>query len=418
MEIHQKKAGPDYHRLKTMVKRSIEQKLRTKNFEARNGRFETSAVVKNQGAKQGEQGSLGDCWQWKANRQCSKGDNCSFRHVPKKRAKIDTAEPFSRIFYAAECETMHREPRVPEAEARVGKWLDGRARITSKEIAQLPFCEKWHSPECLFYKSERGCKFGDKCSYEHRQVYEQPSKKSKKNGDRSAVAMLKKYDLHDGIIEYTTIGLRISGYGAAEVFIDFTEELYHIETDPTCSIHQNRIAFCQLFEHSLIFVHPFFSWHTLIKCSIRSYQRHVTFGSRTLKSKSREFRPSSDRSVCRFPFNMVAEQVRLGVGERISERICEQIADVHVPQVAVQVLGETKTPSRDRTLQGTAEHILDVLVPDMVEQLVKLPKTVSENRIQELTVEHIVVDIPVLQVAEELVEVSKVFPMAFCGADQ
>ena len=28
METHQKKAGPDYHRLKTMVKRSIEQNLR------------------------------------------------------------------------------------------------------------------------------------------------------------------------------------------------------------------------------------------------------------------------------------------------------------------------------------------------------------------------------------------------------
>ena len=37
MEIHQKKAGPDYHRLKTMVKRSIEQNLRITNFEARNG---------------------------------------------------------------------------------------------------------------------------------------------------------------------------------------------------------------------------------------------------------------------------------------------------------------------------------------------------------------------------------------------
>ena len=47
MEIHQKKAGPDYHRLKTMVKRSIEQNLRIRNFEARNGHFETSAVVKN-----------------------------------------------------------------------------------------------------------------------------------------------------------------------------------------------------------------------------------------------------------------------------------------------------------------------------------------------------------------------------------
>ena len=32
MEIHQKKIGPDYHRLKTMVKRSIEQDIRNKNL--------------------------------------------------------------------------------------------------------------------------------------------------------------------------------------------------------------------------------------------------------------------------------------------------------------------------------------------------------------------------------------------------
>ena len=52
-------------------------------------------------------------------------------------------------------------------------------------------CEKWHPPECLFYKSESGCRFGEKCSYAHRQVDEQPSKRSEKNGDKSAVAMLK-----------------------------------------------------------------------------------------------------------------------------------------------------------------------------------------------------------------------------------
>ena len=78
---------------------------------------------------------------------------------------------------------MHREPRVPEAEVRVGKWLDCRARITSKELAQLHSVKKRHPPECLFYKSENGCKFGDKCSDAHRQVDEQPSKKSAKNGD-------------------------------------------------------------------------------------------------------------------------------------------------------------------------------------------------------------------------------------------
>ena len=52
MEIHQKKAGPDYHRLNKRVKRSIEQEIRNKNFGARNGNFERNAVVKNQGRKQ------------------------------------------------------------------------------------------------------------------------------------------------------------------------------------------------------------------------------------------------------------------------------------------------------------------------------------------------------------------------------
>ena len=80
VEIHQKKAGPDCHRFKTMVKRSIEQNLRIKNFEARNGNYERNAVVKNQRMKQREQIILGDCWQWKTNGQCSRGDNCIFRH--------------------------------------------------------------------------------------------------------------------------------------------------------------------------------------------------------------------------------------------------------------------------------------------------------------------------------------------------
>ena len=56
-----------------------------------------------------------------------------------------------------------------------------------------------------------GCRFGENCSYAHRQVQEQPSKRSEKNGDKKC----------SGYVEMcTTIGLRISGYGAAEVFID------------------------------------------------------------------------------------------------------------------------------------------------------------------------------------------------------
>ena len=58
------------------------------------------------------------------------------------------------------------------------------------------FCEKWHPPECLFYKTKSGCRFGEKCSFAHRQI-DEPTKRSKKKGDKSAAAMLKKNDLHD-----------------------------------------------------------------------------------------------------------------------------------------------------------------------------------------------------------------------------
>ena len=51
LETHQKKLGPDYHRLKTMVERSIEQDLRNRNFGARNGNYETKRRGQESGDK-------------------------------------------------------------------------------------------------------------------------------------------------------------------------------------------------------------------------------------------------------------------------------------------------------------------------------------------------------------------------------
>ena len=56
---------------------------------------------------------------------------------------------------------------------------------------------KWHLPECLFYKTKSGCRFEEKCAFAHRQVDEQPTKRSKKNDDKSVVAMLKKGDWYE-----------------------------------------------------------------------------------------------------------------------------------------------------------------------------------------------------------------------------
>ena len=95
----------------------------------------------------------------------------------------------------------HREPEVPEEEVPVLECLDGLARITLKELAITHFLKRWHPPECLFYKTKSGCRFGERCSYAHRQVDEQPTKRSKKNDDKSAVAMLKKGGWHESVWE-------------------------------------------------------------------------------------------------------------------------------------------------------------------------------------------------------------------------
>ena len=57
LETHQKKLGLDYHRLKTMVKRCIEQEIRNKNFGIRNGNFEKNARGQESGKKQRLQNS-------------------------------------------------------------------------------------------------------------------------------------------------------------------------------------------------------------------------------------------------------------------------------------------------------------------------------------------------------------------------
>ena len=102
-----------------------------------------------------------------------------------------------RILSCSKMKEKRRKPKVPEEEVAVVECLDGHARITSKELAPIHSVKKWHPPECLFYKTKSGCRFGEKCSYAHRQVDEQPSKRSKKNDDKSAVVMLKKHELYD-----------------------------------------------------------------------------------------------------------------------------------------------------------------------------------------------------------------------------
>ena len=74
---------PSYSRLKTSVRRHIDQTMRTRNFRAQNEIVERGPVTKSQKERKASvDRKVGECYQWKAIGQCSKGDSCSFSHDP------------------------------------------------------------------------------------------------------------------------------------------------------------------------------------------------------------------------------------------------------------------------------------------------------------------------------------------------
>ena len=157
-------------------------------------------MVKKQGTKQRVQRILGDCWHWETNGQCVKGNNCSFRHDINKRAKSTQPNP-SPSSFMQQNERNASRTRSPRRRSTSGRMYRWPCKDYLKGTCKNSFCERWHPPECLFYRTKSGCRFGEKCSYAHRQVDEQPSKRSKKNDDKSAVAMLKKGDWHESVRE-------------------------------------------------------------------------------------------------------------------------------------------------------------------------------------------------------------------------
>ena len=98
-----------------------------------------------------------------------------------------------RILSCSKMNENHREHEVPEAEVPVVECLDCFPRITLEELAIPHFVKNGTIQNACSTRPKSGCRFGEKCSFAHRQVEEQPTTRSKK----SAVAMSKKYELHE-----------------------------------------------------------------------------------------------------------------------------------------------------------------------------------------------------------------------------
>ena len=102
---------------------------------------------------------LGYCWQCEADGQCSKGDNCSFRHDVNKRAKV-TQSNTSPISFMQENERNASRTRSPRGKSPSGRMCRWPCKDYLRGTCNNSFCEKWHPPECLFYKTKSVADFG------------------------------------------------------------------------------------------------------------------------------------------------------------------------------------------------------------------------------------------------------------------
>ena len=72
----------DYHRLRMCVRLHIEQAQRSKNLRIQNEITERGAVTKGKGQNSFTKRKTRECFQWKTDGSCSKGQSCSVLHAP------------------------------------------------------------------------------------------------------------------------------------------------------------------------------------------------------------------------------------------------------------------------------------------------------------------------------------------------
>ena len=96
-----------------------------------------------------------------------------------------------RILSCSRVSENHRGPEVPEVKVPAVECRDGLARITLEELAITHFVINGTLQNACSTRPRVVVGLG-KSAHSHTQVDEQPTKRSKTNNDKSAVAMLKK----------------------------------------------------------------------------------------------------------------------------------------------------------------------------------------------------------------------------------
>ena len=149
---------PNYQRLKTAVKLHIDQMMRNQKFKAGNDVVERGSVTKSQkGNKASVERKVEECFHWKVQGHCSKGDSCSFSHdlSPASGNRSTSSNQIrkgrsSSLASTSKAKRLTKTKRQRKILTREVKFYVGTKIVIIRNVS----C--WHLPVCPNYKSEKG----------------------------------------------------------------------------------------------------------------------------------------------------------------------------------------------------------------------------------------------------------------------
>ena len=162
-----------------MVKRSIEQNLGINNFGARSGNFERNSEIMNQGTNSVNKEFLENVGNGKPTgiflKETLAVSVTISISVQNRHSRI-----LLRVLLSGRMREMRREPEAPEVRVPVEERLGCPARITSKAVVPILSVKNGILQNACSTSVGEWMQIGEKCSYAHRQVEEEPSKMSEK----------------------------------------------------------------------------------------------------------------------------------------------------------------------------------------------------------------------------------------------
>ena len=181
------------------MKLHVEQVQRSKNFRIQSEITVRVAVTTGKGQHSFTKRKTGECFQWKANGSCSKGDSCSFlqSHASGNRETSAEGVKNTGVFslkQAVDIERRGKGKKQASSSVPTGKGQTDDKRSKSLEArpatgAKTPHlwdarcrkssCDYRHPSVCRNDKSGNRCIYGNNCLYRHADGEVKPSKRSK-----------------------------------------------------------------------------------------------------------------------------------------------------------------------------------------------------------------------------------------------